>query len=329
MSLTRTQAAMTGKLRKCLRLPVVLLAFVLISAYFLHKDLPYTETKNALRVDRKCPVSPLRIFADPDASFRENLGLFVEEKVCQTGVKARVLEIGVWQGTFSEALLQRFHTYIEEYVMIEPAKKLTGSRTPELDKRLLEFPLKYPGVKVRLIDEISVIAARQFPDRYFDWVYCDGLHTYRGVSDDIASFWDKLKEGGLFAGHDFSMSKKHAKADRWNTIAPWSGMRAGVEKAGFPGSYKAVVEHSRKHGIQVFHTLEGRYGESMWGLSETGDIFRNNPSWFMFKHVDPYADYKVDTENAVAYEYVWDNGILQRKIRSIANSGKKSKQMGQ
>eukprot|EP00227_Mantoniella_beaufortii_P008645 CAMPEP_0197598030 /NCGR_PEP_ID=MMETSP1326-20131121/28497_1 /TAXON_ID=1155430 /ORGANISM="Genus nov. species nov., Strain RCC2288" /LENGTH=198 /DNA_ID=CAMNT_0043164783 /DNA_START=353 /DNA_END=949 /DNA_ORIENTATION=- len=167
--------------------------------------------------------------------------------------------------------------------MIEPAEKLTGAQTPELLARLEEFPKRFPNVDFKIVNELSNVAASYFPDDYFDWVYIDGLHTYTGVSSDVSTFWMKVKPGGLFSGHDFSMSRAHAKSDPWNTLAPWSGMREGREKAGFPGSYKAVVMHAKKHALQIFYTLEGRSGAQMWDAHDTGGLFRNNPSWFMFK----------------------------------------------
>jgi len=275
------------------------------SSFSAHTVLPSTT-----RHKPGCAPAPLELFSNPDTSFRENLGLFVEEKVCRTGIKAKIVEIGVWRGDFAEILLQRYHQSIGEYVMIEPAEKLTGSRDPELNRRLKDFPNKFPNTNFTLIDEISTEAVKRFPDEYFDWVYCDGLHTYKGVQDDVSSFWSKVKVGGLFSGHDFSMSRAKARSDPWNTIAPWSGVRGGTEKAGFPGSYKAVVQHARKQGIQVFYTLEGRYGQGMWQLSDTGGYFRNNPSWFMFKHSDNYTS-PIPKHN---YIYKWDDSRVFRKF---------------
>jgi len=70
---------------------------------------------------------------------------------------------------------------------------------------------------------------------------------------DIAMYWGKLKKGGLFSGHDYSSNMAEATSNPWNTLTPWSGKRpGGKEKYGFPGSYRAVVQHARKHGLQEF-----------------------------------------------------------------------------
>jgi SAM-dependent MidA family methyltransferase len=128
--------------------------------------------------------------------------LFVEEKAFLEKRKVKILEIGVRRGDFSKEILVRYHHIIAEYVMIEPAEKITGSMTPELKQRLIEFPIQFHSVKLKHINELSIEAASLFSDEYFDWIYIDALHTYEGVRDDIQYYWPKLQRGGLFSGHD-------------------------------------------------------------------------------------------------------------------------------
>ena len=232
------------------------------------------------RLQHKCSIVAFETFLNPLTSYRENLGLFVEEKACIEKRKVKVLEIGVWRGEYANEILSRYHHVIEEYVMIEPAEKITGSMTPELKQRLKEFPLQFPGTNFKHFNELSVEASSLFPDDYFDWIYIDALHTYEGVRDDIQYYWPKLRSGGLFSGHDFT-SKVSEAPDL--ILAPWSGRRDGKEKAGFPGSYRAVIQHSRSVALPVYYTLEGRCGQQMLELGDTSFQFRNNPSWFIFK----------------------------------------------
>ena len=255
-------------------LPKLLLVAGLCTFLFL-KFLKYLEYAKD-----KCPSVAFSTFSNPRTSYRENLGLFLEEKACLEKRKVKILEIGVWRGDFAKEILVRYHHIIAEYTMIEPAEKITGSMTPELKQRMLEFPIQFPSVKFKHVNELSIEAASLFSDEYFDWIYIDALHTYEGVRDDIQYYWPKLQQGGLFSGHDFT--SKASKAPDL-ILAPWSGSRDGKEKAGFPGSYRAVILHSRSVALPVYYTLEGRYGDKMLKLSDTSIQFRNNPSWFMFK----------------------------------------------
>ena len=227
-----------------------------------------------------CLKVPFDAFSSPETSYRENLGLFMEERACVEDRKVKVLEIGVWKGDFAQMILDRYHLVIAEYVMIEPALKLTGRLTPELEKRLKELPKKFPSIKFRHINEISTDAVSIFPDLYFDWIYIDALHSFEGVREDIQLYWPKVRNKGLFSGHDFSSK---VSKDPFLFLAPWSGRKDGKEKTGFPGSYKAAIMHSKSNALPIYYTLEGRYGKQMFDLPDTGLQFRNNPSWFMFK----------------------------------------------
>jgi len=57
--------------------------------------------------------------------------------------------------------------------------------------------------RVQVIKNYSPLAAKEFPDGYFDFVYIDGDHTYPGVWIDLCEWFPKVRSGGVLAGHDF------------------------------------------------------------------------------------------------------------------------------
>ena len=50
-------------------------------------------------------------------------------------------------------------------------------------------------------DAVSTIS-----DGSLDFVFIDGNHSQEYVRRDIRNYYDKVKTGGIFAGHDYSMS---------------------------------------------------------------------------------------------------------------------------
>ena len=40
-------------------------------------------------------------------------------------------------------------------------------------------------------------------DSSLDFVFIDGLHTYEQVTKDMNNYYDKVKPGGIFSGHDY------------------------------------------------------------------------------------------------------------------------------
>lgn len=62
-----------------------------------------------------------------------------------------------------------------------------------------------------LEDYVTIIKGRtdevctRFPDNHFDFIFLDANHSYEYVKYDLALWYPKLKEGGVFAGHDWQM----------------------------------------------------------------------------------------------------------------------------
>jgi hypothetical protein len=53
--------------------------------------------------------------------------------------------------------------------------------------------------------KLTSVAASSAPSRpaEVDFVYIDGNHGYRAVSEDIRAWWPKIRPGGVLGGHDF------------------------------------------------------------------------------------------------------------------------------
>lgn len=67
---------------------------------------------------------------------------------------------------------------------------------------VIELSQKDP--RIHIIKDFSTNAAKLFPDEYFDFVYIDADHTEQAVTDDINSWWSKIRYGGILSGHDYS-----------------------------------------------------------------------------------------------------------------------------
>ncbi len=133
-------------------------------------------------------------------------------------------EVGVAQGDFSEVLLERAQParlhLIDPWSHLEAADRDAraqldeGARSPgsfgppaynELGDRQYDAACRrFAGHPEVVIDrQFSYKAAREFTDRYFDFVYIDGNHTYEYVLQDLFDFAPKVKDDGLIMGHDF------------------------------------------------------------------------------------------------------------------------------
>lgn len=113
---------------------------------------------------------------------------------------AIVAEIGVASGDFSKRILRfakpsrlhlidawdddRYHSGLEQVV----TDKMNG----EIESGRVSIHRGY-----------STTILPTFPDHYFDWVYLDTDHTYETTRDELQLLANKVKPGGIIAGHDY------------------------------------------------------------------------------------------------------------------------------
>ena len=150
-------------------------------------------------------------------------------------------EVGVWKGENSAALLAAFPNLflymIDRYqVLSEDESRVTrrlGTKTQEdmMAARDHATSITWPyKERRRLVVGDSCDVARRLGPQMFDFIFIDGHHSYEAVTNDLNAYFDKLKYGGLFCGHDYD-----GRGDR-------SG-RFGVKKA--------VDEFATKNGYVV------------------------------------------------------------------------------
>lgn len=65
---------------------------------------------------------------------------------------------------------------------------------------------------IKPIRKASLEAVKDFEDDSLDFVFVDASHEYEDVKADLKAWWSKVKENGVFAGHDYITHKPVNKA---------------------------------------------------------------------------------------------------------------------
>jgi hypothetical protein len=126
-----------------------------------------------------------------------------------------VAEIGVFNGELSKAILEICKP-IKLYLIdswgpmetkkfdFDPAYQTMNEADITYQNLLNKFKKEIKSGQVEVIRSLSSIAAKTFPDNFFDWVYIDADHTYEGALIDLKSYNTKVKENGFILGHDYT-----------------------------------------------------------------------------------------------------------------------------
>ena len=125
----------------------------------------------------------------------------------QLGTGIKVAEIGVLKGKFAKEIISSLEP--SEYIGIDPYEKYDDRPSVEyfrqnsIEKVYNKTNKLIEGLGHKLYRMSSKEAAPLFYQNYFDLVYIDGDHRYKKVKQDIELWYNRIKYGGILAGHDY------------------------------------------------------------------------------------------------------------------------------
>jgi hypothetical protein len=119
------------------------------------------------------------------------------EQLTKNGIGA---EIGVDQGTFTQKILEISSPKKLHLVDIWSSKRYDYTKQNEVFNKF-EHEISAGSIEINI--GYSTIVAKDFPNNYFDWIYIDTDHSYETTINELYAYQDKLKEGGIIAGHDY------------------------------------------------------------------------------------------------------------------------------
>lgn len=152
-------------------------------------------------------------------------------------------EIGVAFGGHSEAILRQTQVAtlyaIDSYQHRENYQDPMNLPQPYFDtlyqqtkQRLSAFGERFQLIRAHSKDAVELI------EEALDFVYIDADHSYKGVWDDLCSWFSKVRDGGVIGGHDYGHQD-------------------------FPGVKQAIDEFFRRFNWEVH--LEG---EGVWWIEK-------------------------------------------------------------
>jgi hypothetical protein len=119
------------------------------------------------------------------------------------------LEIGMWQGSNSQEILSL--DCIKKLYCVDPYDSKHSAGNICSDDRLYrmvkrKFDTYITNGKLEILRDYSYNVLNKIPNN-LDFIYIDGNHDYNEVKLDINNYYQKVRNGGIFGGHDYDRSK--------------------------------------------------------------------------------------------------------------------------
>ncbi len=178
------------------------------------REKEYRFIKPDRKTDALIGIVPIQKLPAIDGWFSELEGLFYRS-LARSVRHGTVVEVGVWKGrstAFIGAVCQANGTriicvdswagssdaYNEQYHQALAREDVRGTFRQNMAAR---------GIPIAEMNCSSSEAAGRLANEWVDLVFLDGSHDYRSVRRDAMEWFERLKRGGVLAGHDYN--EKH------------------------------------------------------------------------------------------------------------------------
>ena len=164
-----------------------------------------TDIQEDHHIDDLDLCRPMRGRGVPTFMRRNDLG-----RIAQSEGFTRGLELGVQRGHYSKIILSSWHGCTEYHLVDlwghqENYNDIANKNQDEQNKIYDEAManLQPWGNKIHFCRNYTTSCVGEYEDEYFDFIYVDARHDFKGVWEDMVNYWPKLKVGGIMAGHDY------------------------------------------------------------------------------------------------------------------------------
>lgn len=161
--------------------------------------------------DQTPVFTPEELEVDPNGWLSGKDLLVIIQEYAKGKDKLVGLEIGVEEGPTTTWFLQNLPNLelygVDPYVAYQdwyPGGYLHQDERNRVKAKMKLRTAKYAD-RFTHYEMTSDEAVSKFEDASLDFIFIDGLHEYGQVLTDCRNYWPKMKQGAIFAGHDYKV----------------------------------------------------------------------------------------------------------------------------
>ncbi len=147
-------------------------------------------------------------------------------------------EIGVLRGAYSRTLCDAMPGL--KIKCVDPWISFRRNSQTRVERYYNWACRRLRPYKAEIIRKPSMEAVREVPDKSLDFVYIDAMHEFDSVMVDIIFWADKVRAGGMIAGHDY-------------TTPDWC-----------TGVIPAVLSYTQVHNIKKWYITDEEIPSFFW-----------------------------------------------------------------
>jgi hypothetical protein len=220
MAIVKPRRPGPGK-RQVLR-PVVVITFFLVCTFWWF--FVYKSSSGLLMTNDKDEKSSLCTMGGPPVptfKVRDDLGKILQN---EKGNFTKGIELGVQVGYYSHAILSHW-SRCKEYHLVDlwaPQENYKDYANVDQERQDQNYEATLTRLdewkgKLHVCRNFTSTCVQRYKDEYFDFIYVDARHDFKGVLEDLINYWPKLRVGGILAGHDYVTQEDVGAGQDWTT----------------------------------------------------------------------------------------------------------------
>jgi SAM-dependent methyltransferase len=160
---------------------------------------------------------------------------------------ARMVEVGVAEGSSAIFLAEEMLNLGKDKFHLLMVDSLSYGGSEQLSNLIRHVTAAKLGQWVEILPFDTLVACTRFPDCTFDFVFLDSSHLVEPTKAEIREWFQKVKEDGILAGHDYNNKEGVQVRAAVDIVVPQVVVRPPIQNCQYAPEIVLHTEETPKH----------------------------------------------------------------------------------